>query len=118
MTPARYRLRIEYLRGEAALDGVAPSDASERDFLSFMRSIPSAPQAGVVLLHSGNLRAVWRDGVSTLVGLQFLGRGCIEYVMLKRPAGGTRVCQIFGVDTVEGVKRKLWESELTAWMNA
>ena len=111
-----YRSRVEKLLGEAALDGIAPNKASERDFWSFMRSIPSARQAGIVLLDSGNVRAVWRDGLSILVGLQFLGMGWIEYVILKRRVGSARVSQTSGVDTVDVVKRQLRAFELTSWL--
>ncbi|MCY4376896.1 MAG: hypothetical protein OXC31_24335 [Spirochaetaceae bacterium] len=113
----KYRGRIEELSEEALLDGIILSGASERDFWSFIRSVPSAPQAGIVLLDSGTLRAVWKDGVIALVGLQFLGSGWIEYVILKRRVGSTRVAQTSGVDTVEGVRRQLRAFDLTCWLN-
>ena len=49
-----YGSRIQELCEDAFLDGVALSRDSERDFWSFMRSMPWARPAGVVLLDSGN----------------------------------------------------------------
>jgi len=80
--------------------------------------MPSARPAGVVLLDSGNLRAVWREDVTILIGLQFLGRGWIEYVFLRRRVGSSRISQASGVDTVDGVKRQLLAFDMTSWMNA
>lgn len=113
-----YGSRIQELCEDAFLDGVALSRDSERDFWSFMRSMPWARPAGVVLLDSGNLRAVWREDVTILVGLQFLGRGWIEYVFLRRRVGSSRISQASGVDTVDGVKRQLLAFDMTSWMNA
>ncbi len=113
-----YRSRIQELIEEATLDGISPNMSSERDFWSFMRSRPSARRAGIVLLDNGNLRAVWRDDMSILVGLQFLGMGWIEYVILKRRVGSARVSQTSGIDTSEAVKGQLRAFELTSWMNA
>ena len=113
-----YGNRIQELCEDAFLDGVSLCRDSERDFWSFVRSMPSARPAGVVLLDSGNLRAVWREDVTILIGLQFLGRGWIEYVFLRRRVGSSRISQASGVDTVDGVKRQLLAFDMTSWMNA
>ena len=111
-----YRDRIEDLRSDATLDGITLSDASERDFWSFVRSVPFAPRAGLVVVDNGDLRAVWKGQESTRVGLQFLGGRSIEYVILKRRPGSSRASQVAGRDTFDGVKEQLRAFDLTSWL--
>lgn len=53
-----YLRRIEELRGYGAEDGIAVNAASEGDFGAFIRTMPSARKARLVLTDNSNLRAV------------------------------------------------------------
>ena len=55
-----YLLRIEVLRSDAEDYGFVLNEASEKDFWQYIRSVPFAQKAGLVLVDNGNLRAVWK----------------------------------------------------------
>ena len=113
-----YRSRIEALRSDADLDGFAVNEASERDFWSFVRSVPFVRKAEVVLVDNGNLRAVWGGKDGSHLGLQFLGNRLVEYVIFKRRQTTRDVSRVAGRDTLDGIKRQIHAFDLTALLLA
>lgn len=111
-----YRLRIEALHNDAALDGFAVNEASREDFWSFVGSLFHAQKAGLVLMDNGNLRAVWKGANGSHVGLQFLGGRTIEYVIFKRRQAARDISRVAGRDTLDGIKKQLLAFDLTAMM--
>ena len=111
-----YQLRIEELKGDADDEGIVFNDTSEGDFWEFMKSIPHARNAELVVTDSGNLRAVWRGEEDKHVGLQFLGGRWIEYVMWTRRMGALSISPKAGRDTFEGVKEQIQASRLTSFL--
>jgi hypothetical protein len=107
-----YKVRIEYLRTEAELDGFTVNEVSEKDFWSFFRSMPFLRKAGVILMDNGNLRAVWRDEHKSRLGLQFLGDQSVEYVIFKRRQGAKDVSRAAGFDTLNGFKKQIHAFDL------
>lgn len=103
-----YARRIEELRGFAAADAECADvrEASEADFWSFVKSIPSARKAGLFLLDNGNLRAVWKGDDKAHIGLQFLGDRSARYVIFKRRPASEKVSRVSGIDTLDGVKKQ------------
>ena len=102
-----YRNRIESLRSDAALDGFLVNKASERDFWSFVKSMPFAQEADVVLVDNGNLRAIWDREDGTHLGLQFLGNRTLQYVIFRRRQGSSNISRVAGRDTFEGVSQQV-----------
>ena len=102
-----YRNRIESLRSDAAVDGFLINQASERDFWSFMKSLPFAHKADVVLVNNGNLRAIWDSEDGTHLGLQFLGNRALQYVIFRRRQGSSAISRVAGRDTFEGVTQQV-----------
>ena len=95
------------MQDDAETDGFAVNKASETDFWSFIKSIPSARKAELVLMDNGNFRAVWKDKNGDHLGVRFLGERMAEYVIFKqRPSAGS-VSRVAGIDTLEGVKTQL-----------
>ncbi len=111
-THQAYRLRIEDLRSDAELDDFTVSEASKRDFWSFIMSIPFAREAELVLLDNGNLRAIWDDEDENHFGLQFLGNRTLQYVIFRRRKGSSSISRVAGRDTFDGVKRQVRTFEL------
>lgn len=107
-----YKVRIEYLRTEAELDGFTVNEVSEKDFWSFFKSMPFLRKAGVILMDNGNLRAVWRDEHKSRLGLQFLGDQSVEYVIFKRRQGAKKVSRAAGFDTLNGFKKQIHAFDL------
>ena len=109
-------MRIESLRGDAMLDGFDASAASEQDFWLFLKSIPFAEKAGLVLLDNGHLRAVWKGEKGEFLGLQFLGDGMIQYVIFGRGENSDHIPRVAGRDTFEGVKKQVRNFKLDAFL--
>ena len=108
-----YRSRIEELSRFAELDGFSVNKASERDFWSFLTSMPCLRRAGVILMENGNLRAVWRGEDTSRLGIQFLGNQSVEYVIFKCRQGAKEVSRAAGFDTLNGLKRQIQSFNLT-----
>lgn len=100
-----YRNRIAELREYGVEDGVIVNPASEKDFWAFVKSLPTARPGSLVLMDNGNLRAVWKGDQGSHLGLQFLGRRMVEYVIFKRRPRAKQVSRVAGADTFDGVKR-------------
>lgn len=106
-------LRIQALRIEAEIDQVPFSDASHADFRAFIRQVPSRARPAIFLRDNGNLRALWKNDDQEQIGLQFLGGGDVQYVILKRRPGG-RLMSHYGVDSRAGLMAVIRAAEATA----
>ena len=58
-------------------------------------------------MENGNLRAIWRDGQGTRMGLQFLGSGKLQYVIFKRHGGEDKISRASGRDNFDGIARQI-----------
>ena len=112
-----YRKRIEALRGYAALDNFVASNASERDFWSFIQSTHFSRQAGLALMDNGNLRAVWKGEDTSHLGLHFLGDRKVQYVIFKRRPASRQISRVAGIDTFEGIKQQIIAFDLLSLVN-
>ena len=113
-----YRSRLEELRRFAALDGFSVSKASEKDFWSFLTSMPFVCKAEMVLLDNGNLRVIWDDEDDNHIGLQFLGNSRLQYVIFRRQKGSSHVSRVAGCDTFDGVRSQVRLFELESLLKA
>lgn len=107
-----YQVRIEELRSYAEFDDLTINEASERDFWSFIMSMPFAREAELVLLDNGNLRAIWDDENGNHFGLQFLGERELQYVIFRHRKGYHKISRVAGRDTFDSVKRQVRTFEL------
>ena len=106
-TPHAYRSRIRTLCADAADEGYSVRSASERGFWNFINGTPHLRMGNLVLMDNGNLRAVWKDGKGTHLGLQFLGEGMVQYVIFKRRSRTRPISRIAGRDTLDGFKNQI-----------
>jgi hypothetical protein len=106
-------IRVQALRIEAEIDRVPFSHASYAGFCEFLRHIPSRVRPAIFLRDNGNLRALWKNGDHEQIGLQFLGGGDIQYVILKRRPGG-KLMSHYGVDSRAGLMAVIRAAEATA----
>ena len=104
-----YEARIQVLRGYAAEDDDLEkvNEDSINDFWAFMNVTDLKRQAGLVLLDSGDLRAVWRENDGHDIGLRFLGNQKVLYVMFKRGADGQITERGVGTDSFDGVLKQI-----------
>ena len=109
-----YRERIAELREYGVEDDVTVNPASEKDFWAFVKSLPAARPGSLVLMDNGNLRAVWKGDQGSHLGLQFLGRQMVEYVIFKRRPRAKQVSRVAGADTFDGIKRQIDAFELSS----
>ena len=107
-----YNYRIEALRSDAEIEGIAVNNASEENLWLFIGSIPPARKAELVLMDNGNFRAVWKDKNGDQLGIQFLGERMAEYVIFKQRPSVEKVSRVAGIDTLDGVITQLQAFDL------
>ena len=113
-----YKVRIEELRQLTEAEDYCLNPSSERDFWSFFELNPFVRQGNLVLLENGNLRAIWKDGRGTQIGLQFLGERTIQFVIFKVRTKGRQVSRAYGRDGFEGIKCQIQTFELHQMMSS
>ncbi|MDE0304966.1 MAG: hypothetical protein OXI87_08795 [Albidovulum sp.] len=106
-TSQAYWTRILVLQYAGEQDGYCLNSASEYHFWRFVSSEPRLRKGNLVLVDNGNLRAVWKDGQGTRLGLQFLDDGMIQFVIFKRRGAGQPPSRVAGRDTFDGVKKQI-----------
>ncbi len=67
-----------------------------------------------MLVDNGNIRAIWKDGQSSHLGLQFLGGGMAQYVIFRRRGSGQQISRVAGRDSLKGVLRQIDAFDLDA----
>ena len=89
-----YRRRIEGLRGMAKDEGVAISEDSINDFWQLIGTLTPTQEGELSITDEGNLTANWYDTGGNNIGIQLLGGGVLQYVILKgqRLSEG-RICE-------------------------
>lgn len=102
---AQCRDRLAALRDAAEDDGIPWNEDSAQDFLAFISDNPHWRSAGLALMDSGNLRAVWEweSDDETHLALQFLGSKSVQFVIFKRRPGAGRVSKVTGTDSFNGI---------------
>lgn len=111
-----YKLRIEMLRHEAALDGFVLNDESYEDFWSFIGSVSYLQKANLVLMDNGNLRAIWKDEYGNRLGLQFLGERLVESVVFKRRSSNRGFSRVAGNYTMDEVIKQIFALDLSPFV--
>ena len=106
-TVSAYDDRIEVLKKQAELDGYSLNPASQATFLEFFRRNPLIRRGRLVLMESGNLRAVWKGENGAHIGLQFLHNRSIQYVIFKHRKPSFPVSRVYGHDTTDGIIRQI-----------
>lgn len=109
-----YEARIQALRGYAAEDDDIEkvNEDSINDFWAFMKVTGFSRQAGLVLLDSGDLRAVWRENDGHDIGLRFLGNQQVMHVIFKRDTDGQFAERAVGADSFDGVIKQIKRLDL------
>lgn len=104
---AAWKVRIQELRAFAEEDGDPFNTASERDFWAFVEANPSVRKGALVLVDSGDLRAVWEGDGDPFIGVEFLGGGVLRYVIFNRLREGGEVSRVVGRDDFDGFRRQV-----------
>ena len=112
---ADYNDRLRILREQAALDGFFINHDSLEGFKDFFKNNPLVRRGRLVLLENGNLRAVWKGENEAHVGLQFLSKWTVQYVIFARRQPSVITSRVTwkpirSVDSGDRSKR------LTCWM--
>jgi hypothetical protein len=93
-------LHIDALRSQDPF-----SEASFNDLKQLIGTVRLTRRPSIFLLDNGNLRALWKNDANEQVGLQFLGRGAVQFVMFaKRP---TFMMRESGVDELSAIADRL-----------
>ena len=112
----RYRNRIQELSKSAEQDNFPIKFASEHDFWRFVSRWPHIRQGNLALLENGNLRAVWKDEQGSHLGLQFLGRSMVQFVIFDRRKEAQEVSRVAGRNTIDGLERQIQAFDLNSFL--
>lgn len=107
-----YSARIDSLRRYALQEGFSLNPESEVDFWRFIQTGPNFCKGNLVLIDNGNLRAVWKNNEGDHLGVQFLGRGMLQYVLFKHSPEALRPSRASGQDTFTGLMQQIKSLEL------
>lgn len=106
-TVSAYDDRISVLEEQACDEGYFLNSGSRETFQVFFRNNPLIRLGRLVLLENGNLRAVWKGGINSHIGLQFLDDGFIQYVLFKQRRADLPVSRAYGRDTPLGILQQI-----------
>lgn len=98
--------RLVFLHAEAEAEGISLNPNSERDFQAFIDEHPFLRRGSLFLEDDGTLRMVWKKRGDHL-GLRFLGKGQVLYVIFKQRAPGEPVSRVTGRDNFRGVEAQI-----------
>ena len=112
-----YQRRIAELSRYGLDDGISLNEASEKDFWAFVEATGSTSRAGLVLMDTGNIRAVWKGDDESHLGLHFLGDQQARYVIFKRRPASRHISRVAGTDTLEGIRVQIRAFGLTPLVN-
>lgn len=110
-----YASRIDHLRTIVEEEGSKIDSDSERDFWDFVHRHPFTAPGQLVVTNEGHLRLVWRGAHDAHIGIRFLGRRRIRYVMFNRRAGARDLLETSGEDTFTGVVRNAHACDLNVF---
>jgi hypothetical protein len=99
--------RVRELRIDALRAGETFSEASLADFRSFLEPLLLVQRPSIFLLDNGNLRALWRNALKEQVGLQFVGRGVVQFVIFVQRRNPSIMSRDAGCDTFLGLRARI-----------
>ncbi|MCP4143547.1 MAG: hypothetical protein GY755_25220 [Chloroflexi bacterium] len=99
--------RIKILAEIAEEDDITINSDSETDLWRFLKRLSFIKQPKLFLLENGNFRIVWKGGLDEQIGLQFLGKGQIQFVMFSKPTHSNQVSRIRGRSDFDGIARHM-----------
>lgn len=106
-TLSDYDKRLRVLGELAMRDGSFINEESLRGLTEFFLCNPFIRRGRLVLMENGNLRAVWKGAPQAHVGLQFLDRRTVQYVIFARREPSAATSRAAGTDTIQGVRRQI-----------
>ncbi len=110
------RKRLSDLENIAVSDGITLSRDSEADLTNFLRTAVPKQRPSLFLLENGNFRAVWKGNAGEQVGLQFLGKGEVQFVIFACRHDPELTIRSSGRDTLKGILRVIEAFELAEFM--
>ena len=103
----KYWERIRFLKLEGEDEGILINRQSIENFWKFVIMNGRICTGDVVLTNDGNLRAVWRDGQQTFLGLQFMEDNNIQFVIFKKRRADSPVSRVTGSDSFQGILKQI-----------
>jgi hypothetical protein len=99
---AAFGKRMSDLVSTAIEDGIDRSAKSEKDVREFVAKLRGMREPVVGLVGNGNYRLQWTNAVGECVGLQFRGKGEVQYLFFKRD--GDRMEHMMGTKLIANVE--------------
>ena len=101
---SRFKNRIKLLREQAHSEDYLMNSESESTFWTFFERISKLKYGCLFLLENGNLQATWNDDKKNHIGLEFVNRQAIGFVIFKSRNSSEPVSRLSGIDTMNGLE--------------
>lgn len=112
-----YEERIREICGYAREDGDRMCTESHRDFWDFVNASPEIRQASLVLCAEGTIRASWWNADGLRFGLEFLGSGLVEYVVVRKSLPAGQISTEGGEETLDKMRQRIRTPEISALLH-
>ena len=103
----QYRQRLNVLVAEGREEGITLNAESTVDLFSFIKTMAFTKQASLVLMDNGDIRAVWQGESGGHLALRFLGRGQVQFVIIRHRTKRHEVSRVTGTDGFEVIKKQV-----------
>ena len=100
----RFKNRIKLLSEQARSEDYSINPESERTFWEFFKNFSNLKYGSLFLLDNGNLEATWDDDRENHVGLEFISRQTIGFVIFRNRSSSEPVSRLSGLDTMNGIE--------------
>ena len=102
-----YRQRLNVLVAEGKQESISLNPESTIDLFRFIKTIGFTKHASLVLMDNGDIRAVWQDESGGHLALRFLGRGQVQFVIIKHRTKRHEASRVTGTDGFEVIKKQV-----------
>ena len=104
ITFLRFKNRIKLLSELARSEDYSMNSESASTFWHFFERISKLKYGRLFLLENGNLQATWNDDEENHVGLEFVNRQTIGFVIFRKRSSSEPVSRLSGIETMNGIE--------------
>ena len=104
ITFLRFKNRIKLLSEQARSEDYSMNSESESTFWHLFERISKLKYGCLFLLENGNLQATWNDDEENHVGLEFVNRQTIGFVIFRNRSSSEPVSRLTGIETMNGIE--------------
>jgi len=94
---------VDELRELAHEEGLPFSEESAEQAIAFVTQLRDYHRPSAFLIGNGNVRLLWASSHGEQIGLQFLGKFEVQYLLMARRE--SRLATVMGADQIDSIMR-------------